>query len=245
MEEIEEISKRMMERVSQREENTQDSGPLLKSEILNLYDKIKSKTVIDYLVCAREEFKILENQVEAGIPKKYLFAEMESIPSSIKKQLDGFDIGKGFYIWGGIGTGKTHLICAIVNSFIRKCRDKGKVDFRYRPKLASVPDILLSVKQSFSEDRISEQDIIWKYTQYPCLILDDLGTEKASEWVIQTLYSIVDTRYKEDKQTCFTSNLSLDKISEKIGDRIPSRIAEMCEIVQIKGADRRIKGGLS
>ena len=75
-----------------------------------------------------------------------------------------------------------------------------------------------------------------------CLILDDMGAEKTSEWSIQTLYSIIDRRYRDEKQTLITSNLTLDEIAEKVGDRIASRIAGMCKVVEIKGKDRRIGG---
>jgi len=221
--------------------NTQGLEPLSKSEISGLYDKIKCNYVISYEISERPEIRLLKRKIRAGVPKKYIFAEMPTLHDSIRKQLDGFEIGKSYYIWGGIGTGKTHLVCALVNSHLAKLQEKGKLNDHNLPVIASVPEILLHIKQSFQEhSKVSEQGIIYQYSQYPCLIMDDMGTEKPSEWVMQTLYSIVDTRYKDEKQTLFTSNLSLDKISDRVGDRIPSRIAEMCEIVQIKGVDRRI-----
>jgi DNA replication protein DnaC len=73
--------------------------------------------------------------------------------------------------------------------------------------------------------------------------MDDLGVEKTSEWSMQTLYTITDWRYRELRQTLVTSNLTLDEIAGKVGDRIASRIAGMCKVVELKGKDRRIKGG--
>jgi DNA replication protein DnaC len=84
--------------------------------------------------------------------------------------------------------------------------------------------------------------LIEKYAGKKCLILDDLGVEKTTEWSLQTLYTIIDRRYREEKQTLITSNLTLDEIAEKVGDRIASRIAGMCKVVEIKGRDRRLKG---
>lgn len=223
-------------------ENTQDSEPLSKSDLLGLYEKIKSNYAINYEISEKPEVKLIKRLIDAGVSKKYLFADMSNIPQTLKKQVEGFDIGKGYYIWGGIGTGKTYLICALVRAYLLRLQELGKLDSWYTPKIASVPDILLDIKHSFKEHSTkSEQDIIYKYSKTKCLLLDDLGTEKLSDWVIQTLYSIVDNRYNEELQTIFTSNLSLDSIQERIGDRIPSRIAEMCEVVHIKGADRRLK----
>ena len=218
-----------------------DSEPLSKSKLLYLYDRVKNNYILDYPDDERLEVKLLKEQIKAGIPKKYLFADVSDIQGSMKSQIEGFDIGKSYYIWGGVGTGKTHLICAMANSLLKSLYEKKKLSSYTLPRIANVNGILLEIKQTFqNKSEKSEQDIIYQYTSYPCLILDDLGVEKPSEWVTQTLYAIVDTRYNDSKQTCFTSNLSLDKISEKIGDRIPSRIAEMCEIVQIKGRDRRL-----
>jgi hypothetical protein len=78
------------------------------------------------------------------------------------------------------------------------------------------------------------------YKEFP-LILDDIGTEKPSEWAQQNIFLIIDRRYETLRQTIFTSNLSLDELSERLGDRITSRIAEMCKVIELKGKDRRIK----
>ena len=72
-------------------------------------------------------------------------------------------------------------------------------------------------------------------------MLDDLGVDKTSEGSLQTLYTIIDRKYREEKQTLITSNLTLDEIAEEVGDRIASRIAGMCKVVEIKGKDRRLK----
>jgi DNA replication protein DnaC len=110
------------------------------------------------------------------------------------------------------------------------------------PRMISVPDLLLEIRECFSgRTGDSESSLIEKYTGRKCLILDDLGPEKSSEWSIQTLYSIIDRRYRDVRQTLVTSNLTLDEIAEKVGDRIASRIAGMCEVVEIKGKDRRLK----
>lgn len=228
--------------MSQQEGNSQVSEPLSKSDIIGLYEKVRDRYVIGEL-SERPEVRLLDKLIYCGVPKRFLYADISLISASLRKQIEGFDVGKGYYLWGTVGTGKTYLICALVRSFLLKMQEKGRLEETRRlPKITSVPAILSAIKDSFDEkSNETEKGIIMRYSSYPCLILDDLGVEKPSEWVMQTLYSIIDNRYKDDMQTVFTSNLGLDRIQDRIGERIPSRIAEMCEIVQIKGADRRIK----
>jgi DNA replication protein DnaC len=106
----------------------------------------------------------------------------------------------------------------------------------------SVPDLLLEIRECFN-GRTGEGKwgLIEKYAGSRCLIMDDLGVEKTSKWSMQTLYSIIDRRYRDERQTLVTSNLTLNEIAEKVGDRIASRIAGMCKVVEIKGRDRRLK----
>ena len=85
------------------------------------------------------------------------------------------------------------------------------------------------------------------------LVLDDLGAEKTSEWVEETMNLIVNTRYNERRLTLFTSNYQdipddtePNSLLFRIGHRMRSRLHEMCEFVQMDGADYRelpVNGG--
>jgi DNA replication protein DnaC len=78
------------------------------------------------------------------------------------------------------------------------------------------------------------------------LVLDDLGAEKTSEWVDETLNLIVNSRYSEKRTTIFTSNYDdnpdntdPDSLLFRIGFRMRSRLHEMCEFMYLDGADYR------
>ena len=73
------------------------------------------------------------------------------------------------------------------------------------------------------------------------MIIDDIGAEKLTEFVRQTFYYIINEREQWLKKTIITSNYSLDELDEYIDGRISSRIAGMCEIVELGGKDRRVK----
>ena len=72
------------------------------------------------------------------------------------------------------------------------------------------------------------------------LHLDDLGAENTSDWVLEQLYSIVNTRYEEERSMVLTTNLQPDRLGEQIGQRTVSRLVEMCgDPIPLDGTDHR------
>ena len=152
---------------------------------------------------------------------------------------------KGLFLHGEKGTGKTKLAAIIAN----ERAGAGK------PVLfASVPDLMADIRASLSSGGTSERVQAVKET--PFLVLDDLGAEKMTEWVGEQLFCIVNHRYNEQLPTVVTSNYSptqiirhmatVDRggnvIDDMQGQRIMSRIYGMCERVEIRGADWRMRG---
>ncbi len=85
-----------------------------------------------------------------------------------------------------------------------------------------------------------------RLARIPLLLLDDLGSAKASEWVEEITYRLINERYNGLRPTIFTSNLPATApkgqgpdLTSVLGDRIVSRLAEMTTIIPIVGADRR------
>jgi DNA replication protein DnaC len=185
-----------------------------------------------------------------GVPGRFLTADRSDINPKIWSQVSGFLQGESLFIFGFPGVGKTHIACALMKDMISSEKAKAwaaldqrqEIYFPKLPRMISVPELLLRIRECFS-GRIeeSESSLIKYFSEKPFLILDDLGAEKTTEWSLQTLYTIIDRRYRDVRQTMITSNLTLDEIAEKVGDRIASRIAGMCKVVEIKGKDRRLK----
>jgi len=163
----------------------------------------------------------------AGIPRRFYGANIEEIAPEIRGLCEGQE---GLFLHGSAGTGKTHLAVALLK---HRGLDRGS--------FTTVPGLLLEIRSSFKDHaECSEESIIDHYSAAKPLVMDDLGVEKASEFAMQTLYLIIDHRYANLNPPIITSNLSLGEIANKVGDRIASRIAEMCKIIELKGKDRRL-----
>lgn len=178
-----------------------------------------------------------------GAPSMFIKSNISDFPPQAQKYVS---MKKGLYISGDRGTGKTHLAVALMREHLKNMRmlyngSEYRINLNMIPVFISVPELLLEIRQSYSNGGSSEKEIIDKYTVRDFLVMDDLGVEKSTDWSLQILYIIIDRRYREEKRTIITSNLSLDDLADKLDDRIASRIAGMCVLVPMKGSDRRLK----
>jgi DNA replication protein DnaC len=207
--------------------------------------------------CLAVKKEIIENcketMIKRGISKRYLDAKLSDFPDSYSED---FVKDKSVYIYGPRGTGKTHLMAGMMKYEILKSEPTkyvgdGPIDYfepmiYLYPLFITVPELLLMIRDTFNrktshgENLSTESDIIEKYSNVGILYLDDLGTEKPSDWAIQVLYLLIDRRYSEMKRTVISSNLNLNEIADRLDDRISSRIAGMCEIIKMEGKDRRL-----
>jgi len=173
------------------------------------------------------------------VPKLYLSARREQIDAATWQSVQPFLAGKSLYLWGPTGSGKTHLAIALM-------REDWIAKPSRRPVFVKAPMMLLEIRKAFStppseQTGDSEQAIINRYSTADLLVVDDIGTEKVSDWAIQTLSVIIDQRYSEMRRTLVTSNLSLEDLSNRIGDRTASRLYGMSAIVKLSGSDRRMR----
>jgi DNA replication protein DnaC len=107
-----------------------------------------------------------------------------------------------------------------------------------------VPDFLDEIRASYHEDDEDDYDRESPFElakQSTVLILDDLGTEKITEWAREKLLQLINYRMNNQLATIITTNLSLNDISERLGQRVHSRLKAMCEEIKIIGKDRRVE----
>ena len=151
------------------------------------------------------------------------------------KQFTQEDDPRGVILSGNAGTGKTHLaVKTYYDLLVQRQKDI---------MLIGTSELLLDIRNCFNKNsETNELDVIEKYAAYKYLFLDDFGAEKISEFVIETFYMIIDTRYRNYKHKLFiTTNLEIRELAKKFGDRIASRLMEMCRVYTIIGEDYRLK----
>lgn len=135
-------------------------------------------------------------------------------------------------ISGPCGSGKTHLAISI----LRKMIEAGRWLYVW---FMPATDMLLEIKSAFEPNSLmNEADVIDKYVDMDFLVIDDLGAEYLTDWVISTFYRIIDRRFRDAVPTLITTNLSTDEIEARFGARIASRISNYT-LIQLRGRDFR------
>ncbi|MCL6583952.1 MAG: ATP-binding protein [bacterium] len=203
-----------------------------------------------YSHCTLEQFKVSEHDYEEIAKKgKGLDPSKHQVNIAVAKfAAENFirqypTRKEGILFMGNCGVGKTHLSVAIIRELIEK---KGVpcmfYDFR---------DLLKEIQASYDpQSQTSEFFVLDPVLTIDVLLLDELGAARVTDWMLDTLTYILNTRYNENLTTIITSNWLDEKkdnneqtLEDRIGKRLRSRLSEMCKVYEIIGPDFRRKGG--
>ena len=143
------------------------------------------------------------------------------------------DEGQGLWFTGDVGTGKTTLAMLVSKAAIEADRTVA---------IYSLPRLLGLLRDTYGDDaRYSLNELIDQLCSVDLLHVDDVGAEQSSPWVLEQLYTIVNTRYEDGKAMLLTTNLDHDALTDQIGARTVSRLYEICgEPLPMWGMDHRL-----
>ena len=210
----------------------------------------------------REQSKVQQLIEAAGIPPRYQeclfenFASLNPNLSRAKTMASGFVeeypvVDCGLLILGPCGVGKTHLAVSIIRALMLRY-GTWCIFYDFR-------ELLKQIQSSFNPVvRASEWQILEPVLQCDVLLLDDLGAERPTDWVRDTFAYIINHRYNHKRTTLITSNFKdgesklrklndgsmvagEETLAERIGDRLRSRLYEMCKVVRISANDFRVE----
>jgi DNA replication protein DnaC len=186
----------------------------------------------------------------ARIPPRYKHCDFEAFEAyndrlraaleAAGKLADAFPVERqGLFFHGPPGVGKSHLAVALLRRVILT---RGASGLYYDTR-----ELLKIIRSTYNrETQTPELHVLAPVMEVDFLVLDDIGAEKPSEWVDETLNLIVNTRYNQNRTTVFTSNYKdFEAIEDptsllsRIGFRMRSRLHEMCVFVEMDGGDYR------
>lgn len=202
----------------------------------------------------------------ARIPERYRHCTLDSFDTSFpgadpalgpalmtaRAFVDGYPVetaGRGLLFVGSIGVGKTHLATGVLQRLVRERGVSGLFcDYR---------ELLKSIQNSYNPQvNVTELELLKPLFEAEVVVLDDLGAQKPNEWLWDTVALILNTRYNKNLSTIVTTNYPdlpagggdqsdvkraarEQTLGDRIGDRMRSRLAEMCMRVEMVGKDFR------
>lgn len=229
--ELVEANKRLLERrgsLKPTTENTESPNTKLFSRVLSKLDTDKDRPPEEAIVLPSRA-KI--NLRWAGVSPKYSECSFGNFKGNERLVDDLRKIKGSVFLTGKTGCGKTHLATAMLA--------EAEVDSSTDAFFITVPEMLMKIRSSFSgTSGETEEELVKRFSDYQILVLDDLGSEKTTEYSITTLFLILDRRDRWNRRTIVTSNLSLKEIEDTLGARIASRLAAM-QAIKINMPDYR------
>jgi DNA replication protein DnaC len=185
------------------------------------------------------------SRLSAVIPKKYRGVSFDRPPvtlieptvvDTVRRYVANLeanlDKGQGLWLMGEVGTGKTTLAMLVSKTALEQGRSVA---------IYSLPKLLQEIRRTYDERaEHSYSELIDAMTSVDLLHVDDVGAERSNEWVLEQLYSVINTRYEDEKAVVLTTNLEVDELEKQIQQRTVSRLMEMCgDPLPLFGSDKR------
>lgn len=141
------------------------------------------------------------------------------------------DKAQGLLMWGDVGTGKSFAAACIANYLLNNMTSVVMTSF-------------VKILEIIDKDRDEESTIIARLGRAKLVIFDDLGAERSTDYAIEKVYNIIDSRYRSGLPMILTTNLTLDAMQNETDiryKRIFDRIFETCYPMQFTGVSWRMR----
>lgn len=183
-----------------------------------------------FLRCVDEQRQKSIAYFEAKVPRRYLSARPNAIATAWAQAVVASpDDTRSLLVVGPTGTGKTHYAYSVLRAIAETGTTTGWAAY-------TAADLYARLRPRAGRDSEAEFESI---AGSDVLFVDDLAAAKLTEWTEEVTYRLINHRYEQCRPAIFTSNVPPTQLRDALGERIASRLTEMCERVALKGDDRR------
>lgn len=181
-------------------------------------DKVEKGRAEARKIRARESSGISKRNMHKTFDDYICTTEMQTkAKNDCMRYVENFPTDKSLIMVGGVGTGKTLLASAMLDSLVDK----------HRCRMIKVIDLIRHLKDTWKKDsESSEQEIIEYFVGLDLLILDEVGSQFGSDTEKLFIFDVIDGRYQDMKPTILISNLDIEGVKDCIGERCVDRLRE-------------------
>lgn len=194
---------------------------------------------LDYLynqaLVSVEQRQRVDLKLDYDLTDKQAFDFLKNVESSIV----GFvNAGKNLYLWSNMtGNGKTAWSLRLLQAYLNSVWPKS--DLKCKALFINVPKFFLALKDNISEKSEYIAQIKANVLDADLVIWDEVALKTLTQFEMENLLSLINNRLDYGKSNIYTSNISPNDLLNLVGDRLYSRIINMSEVIEFKGADKR------
>lgn len=181
---------------------------------------------------ARARHEARQKRIGAsGVPPRFAAATLQTFQANTDQQrrvleyamayVDDLEsvvrTGRCLILVGGVGTGKTHLACAIARVAI----ERG-----YCARFETVQRALRRIKDAWRAVDTTESSVVDQFCQPDLLVLDEVGVQTGSDFEKNLIFDVINERYEQRRPTILLSNLDSDGVKQYLGPRVTDRLRE-------------------
>lgn len=194
---------------------------------------------LDYLynqaLVSVEQRQRVDLKLDYDLTDKQAFDFLKNVESSI---IGFVNAGKNLYLWSNMtGNGKTAWSLRLLQAYLNSVWPKS--DLKCRALFINVPKFFLALKDNISEKSEYIAQIKANVLDADLVIWDEVALKTLTQFEMENLLSLINNRLDYGKSNIYTSNISPNDLLNLVGDRLYSRIINMSEVIEFKGADKR------
>ena len=182
----------------------------------------------------RQKAERLRAKIEKVLPPLFAKAHLRDLSAALRGRMVTLPAGKGLYLWGSAGAGKSHAMAALMRRYILSGLSVRRIQWGM---------LTLELRDTFGQGG-TEFLALKPYFESDILLLEDVGTTvsidvRETDFVLRTLLLLLDERLENCRVTFVTSNKSPEQLGRSFDSRVESRLYACCEIQSVASADKR------